>query len=142
MPEEMPRRIEMIHKDAVDNLRFIKQQEWTVTNYALAAYAALFAVAHIAKDATPWLRIIVIAAIILVAAYSVAILAGFIDSLDKFRDRMNWIYEKYFECEERVALGLRVRKGLFNRVGFAAVLILVSLTGAALASIAVWCWAA
>ena len=35
MPDEMPKRIEMIFQDAVDNLRFIKQQEWTVTNYAL-----------------------------------------------------------------------------------------------------------
>ena len=35
MSDKMPRRIEMIFQDAVDNLRFIKQQEWTVTNYAL-----------------------------------------------------------------------------------------------------------
>ena len=120
---------------------FIKQQEWTVTNYALAAYAALFALAHIAKDTGPGVRVIVIAAISLVAVYSVVILVAFINSLDKFRGRLKWIYEKYFECEERLALGLGAPKGMFNRFGFAACLILVSLAGAVLASTAVWYWA-
>jgi hypothetical protein len=42
MSEEMPKRIEMIYEDATDNLRFLKQQQWTITRYALTAYAALF----------------------------------------------------------------------------------------------------
>jgi hypothetical protein len=112
MSDDMPKRIEVIFQDATHNLRFFKQQEWTVTNYALAAYAALFAVAHIAKQAGPPLRVIVIAAIVLVAAYSIAILLSFVDSLEKFRGRIEWIYKKYFECEEREALGLGARKGL------------------------------
>jgi hypothetical protein len=138
MSDDMPKRIEVIFQDATHNLRFFKQQQWTVTNYALAAYAALFAVAHIVKQADPPLRVIVMAAIVLVAAYSIAVLMSFVDSLEKFRDRIEWIYKEYFECEEMEALGLTVRKGLFNRVGLAACLALVSLAGAVLASIAVW----
>ena len=138
MSDDMPKRIEVIFQDATHNLRFFKQQQWTVTNYALAAYAALFAVAHIAKQVGPPLRVIVIAAIVLVSAYSIAVLLSYVDSLEKFRGRIEWIYKKYFECEEREALGLTMRKGVFNRVGFAACLALVSLAGAVLASIAVW----
>ena len=41
MSDDMPKRIEVIFQDATHNLRFFKQQQWTVTNYALAAYAAL-----------------------------------------------------------------------------------------------------
>ena len=76
MSDDMPKRIEVIFQDAPHNLRFIKQQEWTVTNYALAAYAALFALAHIAKDTGPGVRVIVIAAISLVAVYSVVIFSS------------------------------------------------------------------
>src|SRR5262245_11375429 len=86
--EEMPKRMEVIYQDATHNIRFFKQQQWTVTNYALAGYAALFAVAHIAKQAGQPLKVIVIAAIALIAAYNVAILLAFVDSLDKFRKRI------------------------------------------------------
>jgi hypothetical protein len=43
----MPRRIELFYKDALDNLMFIKQQQWAVTRYALTAYVALFASARL-----------------------------------------------------------------------------------------------
>ena len=76
--------------------------------------------------------------LVLIAAYSIVILFSFVESLEKFRGRLEWIYKKYFECEEREALGLALSKGLFNRVGFAVGLALVSLAGAVLASIAVW----
>ena len=76
--------------------------------------------------------------LVLIAAYSIVILFSFVESLEKFRGRLEWIYKKYFECEEREALGLALRKGLLNRVGFAVGLALVSLAGAVLASIAVW----
>ena len=56
--------------------------------------------------------------LVLIAAYSIVILFSFVKSLEKFRGRLEWIYKKYFECEEREALGLALRKGLFNRVGF------------------------
>ena len=35
---DMPKRMEAIFQDASHNLRFFKQQQWTVTNYALVAY--------------------------------------------------------------------------------------------------------
>ena len=54
--------------------------------------------------------------LVLIAAYSIVILFSFVESLEKFRGRLEWIYKKYFECEEREALGLALRKGLFNRV--------------------------
>ena len=44
--------------------------------------------------------------LVLIAAYSIVILFSFVESLEKFRGRLEWIYKKYFECEEREALGL------------------------------------
>jgi hypothetical protein len=45
MVGELPNHIELICKNAEDNLRFIKQQQWSITRYALTAYDALFVVA-------------------------------------------------------------------------------------------------
>jgi hypothetical protein len=45
MVGELPNHIELICKNAEDNLRFIKQQQWSITRYALTAYGALFVVA-------------------------------------------------------------------------------------------------
>ena len=46
MGKQMPIRVQLVYKDAVDNLMFLKRQQWLVTTYALTAYAALFAVAR------------------------------------------------------------------------------------------------
>jgi hypothetical protein len=35
--QEMPHRIEMVYKDALDNLKFLKEQQWPITRYALTA---------------------------------------------------------------------------------------------------------
>lgn len=38
MSEEKTKRLELIYQDATTNLRFLKQQEWVITTYALTAY--------------------------------------------------------------------------------------------------------
>ena len=40
MGAEMPDKITTLWQDAVDNIRFFKQQQWRVTNYAALIYAA------------------------------------------------------------------------------------------------------
>jgi hypothetical protein len=41
---EMPRHVEAVHKDAVENIIFLKRQQWVATNYALLVYAASFVI--------------------------------------------------------------------------------------------------
>jgi hypothetical protein len=135
-PKDLTKPIEAVYKDAVDNLRFIKQQEWTVTRYALTAYAALFAVAKIAPNASD--KIFLIAATCLVALFSLMILCSLLDSLEKFRSRIGWVYKNYFSCDEREGLRLSEPKGIFNTYGFIVGLMIVSLLGAAITSLAIW----
>ena len=45
MSEEKTKRLELIYQDAATNLRFLKQQEWIITRYALTAYAVLVGLA-------------------------------------------------------------------------------------------------
>jgi hypothetical protein len=41
---EMPKHVEAAYKDAVDNILFLKRQQWVATNYALLVYAAIFVI--------------------------------------------------------------------------------------------------
>src|SRR6476469_9894925 len=92
MSEEMPKRIELVYQDAVENLRFLKQQQWTVTNYAFLTYAALIALAQLTEAS----KDLLIVAVWLVFVYSVFVLASFMWSTGKFRRRVKWIYENFF----------------------------------------------
>jgi hypothetical protein len=38
--QQMPVHVEAAYKDAVDNIIFLKRQQWVATNYALLVYAA------------------------------------------------------------------------------------------------------
>jgi O-antigen ligase len=41
---QMPSHVEVAYQDAVNNITFLKRQQWIATNYALLVYAALFVV--------------------------------------------------------------------------------------------------
>jgi len=47
--QQMPEHVGTAYKDAVDNIIFLKRQQWLATNYALLVYAAIFVIsAHLA----------------------------------------------------------------------------------------------
>jgi hypothetical protein len=41
---QMPGHVTAAYRDAVDNIFFLKRQQWLATNYVLLLYAAIFAV--------------------------------------------------------------------------------------------------
>jgi hypothetical protein len=41
---EMPKHVEAAYRDAIDNILFLKRQQWVATNYALLVYAAIFVI--------------------------------------------------------------------------------------------------
>jgi len=42
--QQMPEHVGTAYKDAVDNIIFLKRQQWLATNYALLVYAAIFVI--------------------------------------------------------------------------------------------------
>ncbi len=41
---QMAAHIEAAYKDAVENMLFLKRQQWVATNYAILVYAAIFVI--------------------------------------------------------------------------------------------------
>jgi hypothetical protein len=132
--DHLPKRIGLVYQDAVDNIRFFKSQQWTVTNYAFVAYAALVGLAQLTEAP----RGIYIAAVWGAFAYHAWLMRGFAKSVRKFRRRVRWVYENYFQYMiQDVGLRLVVDKPAIDRLWYARFLVIASGIAAGLATYAI-----
>ena len=121
---EETKRLDLIYQDAATNLRFLKQQEWVITRYALTAYAVLVA---LATQMT--FRLPLMIAVILIVIFDAVVLHEFIGSMQRFRDRIDWIHKYAYPTEEQKPLRLAESDGPLNTTGYIHVLILISAAG-------------
>ena len=99
--QQMPEHIETAYKGAVDNIIFLKRQQWLATDYALL---------HV-----------------------------FQRSIERFRNRLGWIYRTYFSEDERVGLDLQLEpRSYWYQPELYIGLIAVSLVGAVLTAVYLW----
>src|SRR5262245_8670957 len=123
---QMPSHVEVAYQDAVNNMTFLRRQQWIATNYALLVYAALFVVsaAYFSRTdfARNWLGIIAIATFLL-HFYMVYSFQG---ATDMFRDRLDWLYTAYLHGEGCTDLDLLRSRSISNRWKVTIGLILVS----------------
>jgi hypothetical protein len=136
---QMPGQIAAAYRDAVDNILFLKGQQWLATNYVLLLYAAIFVIsAHYFSRtdvARNWLGILTIIAFVV----HWGMLHLFQSSIEKFRNRLVWIYRSYFSDEERVGLDLRLEpRSYWYEPEVYIGLLAVSFIGALLTTIYLW----
>ena len=136
---QMPEHVEVAYREAVDNIVFLKRQQWLATNYVLLLYAAIFVIsAHYfsrTNVARNWLGAITIGAFIV----HWRMLHLFQHSIERFRNRLAWIYSTYFSDEERAGLDVLVEpKSYWYEPQVYIGLLAVSLVGAVLTAIYLW----
>jgi hypothetical protein len=137
--QQMPERVGAAYRAAVDNILFLKRQQWLATNYALILYAAIFAIsAHYfsrTDAARNWLGVLTIAAFII----HWYMLHLFQRAIEKFRDRLRWIYMTYFSDEERAGLGVQLEpRPQWHQPEVYIGLMAISLVGAVLTAVYLW----
>jgi hypothetical protein len=137
--EQMPEHVGAAYKDAVDNILFLKRQQWLATNYALLLYAAIFLIfAHYFNRtdlARNWLGVLTIATF-MIHWYMLHL---FQRGIDKFRNRLAWIYRTYFTADERVGLDVQVEpRSYWHQPEIYIGLMAVSFVGAVLTAIYLW----
>jgi hypothetical protein len=134
--QQMPEHVGTAYKDAVDNIIFLKRQQWLATNYALLVYAAIFVISaeYFSRTdfARNWLGIIAIATFF----FHLYVIYSFDATISKFRERLDWIYRTYFSGEERNNLKLFELRSPVDGVTLG--LILVSFLGLLLTAIFLW----
>lgn len=131
-----PPRLQVFYQDCADNIRFLKQQQWRVTNYALLIYAAVYLLHSELSVKACEVKAGLSVLLALAWLFSLFVLYQLERSMDRFRDRIDWIYRERFTEKEQVALSLLPKtsdQGIFR------VLIAVSSIGAAiLLSTIIW----
>jgi hypothetical protein len=136
---EMPKHVEAAYKDAVDNILFLKRQQWVATNYALLVYAAIFVISAQFFPRTDFARnsLGIVAIVTFFVHYYIMFL--FQRAMDKFRARLYWIYRTYFNEEEQGGLDLPLGpQSPWVRLDVAVGLVLVSFVGVVLTTIYLW----
>lgn len=108
---EMSEGVKILYKGAIDNLIFLKRQQWIITNYALVVYAAVVTIARGGGVHEKWgLSIVAFAA----WAYGTWCLIHTQNSMTKLRVSLYHIYQTYFTEEERAAYGVWDKPPTFN----------------------------
>ena len=105
---QMPGHVKAAYRDAVENILFLKRQQWLATTYVLLLYVAIFVISaqYFSRTdvARNWLGAITIAAFV-VHWWT---LHSFQCSIETFRNRLAWVYSTYFSEDERTGLDLRL----------------------------------
>ena len=135
----MPEHIGAAYRDAVDNIIFLKRQQWLATNYVLLLYVAVFVIsAHYFSRtdvARNWLGVLTIGAFV-IHWWMLHLLQG---AIATFRIRLSWIYNTYFSAEERVGLDVQPEpKTYWYQPEVYISLMAVSFVGAVLTAVYLW----
>src|SRR5262249_5299643 len=90
------------------NIIFLKRQQWLATNYALLVYAAIFVISAHYFSRTDFARNLLGALTIATFIVHWCMLHLFQRAIEKFRNRLGWIYRTYFRAEERAGLAVQM----------------------------------
>jgi len=114
MTQKFNEQMAALYQDAVENLRFLKQQQWSVTNYAVLIYAAaifLFTQDFLPKDNGKFILLAIVIATCVVNIIVVWLLQY---SMRRCRDRITWVHTTQFTAGERRTLQLVSRDRWFD----------------------------
>jgi hypothetical protein len=112
----MSEGIKIHHRGALENLVFLKRQQWTITNHALVVYAAVVA---LARDTNDIERTILSGLGLLACGYATWCMVHTQKSMTRYYRNVYEMHQKYFSVEERERLELhRERPGFSHNFGF------------------------
>ena len=136
---QMTAHVEAAYKDAVENIIFLKRQQWVATNYAVLVYAAIFVISGAYFSRTDFARNMLGIVTIVTFGIHWYIMYIFQVAISRYRRRVNWVYQTYFTQEERVGLNLPLEPtSYWEQWEVATGLVLVSLVGAVFTAIYLW----
>jgi hypothetical protein len=123
----------------VENINFLKRQQWVATNYAVLVYAAIFVISGTYFSRTDFARNMLGIVTLVTFVIHWYMIYVFQRAIQRYRRRLDWVYQTYFSREERVGLDLPLQPpSYWEQWEVATGLVLVSLVGAVFAAIYLW----
>jgi hypothetical protein len=136
---EMSTHVQTAYKEAVDNIIFLKRQQWAATNYAILVYAAIFVISGAYFSRTDFARNTLGVITLITFGIHWYMVYVFQRAISRFQHRLGWIYQTYFSGEEQARLDLPLEPPSDREQWeVAAGLMLVSLVGAVFTAIYLW----
>jgi hypothetical protein len=128
-----------VYKLMLDEMGFLKKQQWTITNYLVAIYAAIFWLSRDFRPTTHAERCSLTILVIVAGVFGVALLVQIQYDLGKARLRIQSADDIIFDPQERTALGIELYRGPHRRgLSFLLALIGVSVIGPILLIWSLW----
>lgn len=135
-PAEMSEGVKILYKGAIDNIIFLKRQQWIITNYALIVYAAVFALSRGTNGVEKTLLTLVAGS---GWAYATYCMGHTQYTLHKLRRSLFLIYQAYFTEKEREAFKLwPAQPGYFYTPAFICGLVFANAVAAAATIYLIW----
>ena len=100
---EMSPQGQLLYKQIMDNMTFIKRQQWATTNYAVLIYAAIVYLHEKASKLDSALSVVAV----LTAIFAIGLLVWFQCDLRSLRKRVERADNSYFNDAEKFALEIK-----------------------------------
>ena len=89
------RHVKAAYKDAVENINFLKRQQWVATNYAVLVYAAIFVISGTYFSRTDFARNMLGIVTLVTFGIHWYMIYVFQRAIESYRRRLNWVYQTY-----------------------------------------------
>jgi hypothetical protein len=96
----MSEGVKILYKGVIDNIIFLKRQQWIITNYSLVIYAVVVTLNKAPQIGQVEKTLLTIVAAI-ACGYAISCMIHTQNTLTKLRATQNHIWNKYFDEEER-----------------------------------------
>jgi hypothetical protein len=127
---QLPAQVNTAYDDAIQNLIFLKGQQWSTANYSALTQGALFVAMQVAGEN---MNVLLITMSAMVALFSAVIIWYAESSMWRFRQRLLYIYSAYFPNEQdRKDLRLRTHPTTLADLLIPAVLTLFCVAASAI----------
>jgi hypothetical protein len=100
-PDTSPQVLSNVHNSIYAAIENSKKHQWTITNYVILVYAAIFGLSRLAKDLTLNERWVFSLLIVGAGVYGIVLLILIQRNLETYRTQLHAFYENAISPEDR-----------------------------------------
>ncbi|MDH3241115.1 MAG: hypothetical protein OEO83_10665 [Alphaproteobacteria bacterium] len=105
-PEHLSPQLQILYRDAIDNIMFLKREQWMITNYLIAALAGVYALVSSLAPVTLFEKGFLTVVVLVAVVYFFLLLNKIWEGMEKFRKRIVWFNENAYGSVLKNELGL------------------------------------
>ena len=105
-PNELSPQLQIVYRDAIDNIMFLKREQWIITNYLIVALAGIYALISSLTNINFIEKAAATIVVVLAVIYFFRLLKEIWIGIDRFRERIAWFNNNCLSASLLTELGL------------------------------------